>query len=371
MSFSVQRALQTGENCPIQRPSALLSLGLFSVLHLLGPASADAEAAIQGKATVPIEREAYLMGTRLRAHVEAASRAKGVEAIEAAFGAVRGLEDLLSTWRGDTELARLNSAPPGKPVRVSRKLLSLLGELRYWTARTGGAFDPAVGPLVDAWDLRGHGRRPSESELADALAISRLDGFEIDESVGTVARLREGAWITAGGFGKGAALRAALRALTDAGIESAVLDFGGQLATLGSPSSKADWTIAVAHPSQREEPAALIRLQDGRSAATSSASERFVEIAGQRFGHIVDPRSGRPVPAWGSVTVVAEDPLAADLLSTALFVLGPKEAASWVSADEDIGVLVLLEKEGDVVSVWNAAMERWLVRQQQPAEAGT
>lgn len=166
--------------------------------------------------------------------------------------------------------------------------------------------------------------------------------------------------MTAGGFGKGAALRAARRALQRAGIESALLEFGGQLLAIGPAPGGEDWTASVAHPSRRHAAAASIRLR-GVSAATSAASERFIEVDGERLGHVLDPRAGRPVPAWGSVTVVTPDPLLADVLSTALFVMGPDEGMAWAARREGIGVLFLEEEAGDVVATWNPAMRPWLI----------
>jgi thiamine biosynthesis lipoprotein len=98
------------------------------------------------------------------------------------------------------------------------------------------------------------------------------------------------------------------------------------------------------------------------SAATSAASERFVEIEGVRYGHILDPRTGRPVDAWGSVTVVMEDPLAADAVATALFVMGPEAGLAWAREREDVGALFLMEGPDGIEVAWNDAMEPWLVR---------
>lgn len=178
----------------------------------------------------------------------------------------------------------------------------------------------------------------------------------LDSVAGTAARRDAAAWIDTGGYGKGAALRAVERALRGAGIRSALLDFGGQVLALGGPEREPAWPVAVAHPARRHEVAARLRLRD-RSAATSSASERFVEPDGTRLGHILDPRTGRPVPAWGSVTVVAADPLVADILSTALFVLGPRHGMAWAENREDVGVLFLIEQGDTVIARWNRALE--------------
>ncbi len=306
-------------------------------------------------ASVAVEREAYLMGTLLRVSVEAPDHSTGLAAIERAFTEVQRLEDLLSTWRPDTELARLNAASVGAPFAASTELVGLLQEARRWRDATEGAFDPGLGVLIDAWDMRGAGRRPSPEELAAARGATGLVLFDVDAASGTVRRTREGAWIDSGAFGKGAALRGARVVLEDAGIRSALLDFGGQVLAIGLPAGDSGWSVAVAHPARRSEPAAAIRIADA-SASTSGQSERGVELEGCRVGHILDPRSGRPVPAWGSVTVVAADPLVADALSTGLFVLGPERALAWARDKSDVGVLVLAPTPEGLRAGWSGSL---------------
>jgi thiamine biosynthesis lipoprotein len=309
---------------------------------------------LERSSDITVERETFLMGTVLRASVTAANKEAGVEAIEAVVEEISRLEAMLSSWREDSELSRLNAAPPGIPQVVSGELFALLREVEGWAELSGGSFDPAVGPLVDAWDLRGVGRVPSDAELADALQASGLGAFELDESTGRVTREYAGAWMTAGGFGKGAALRAARGVLEAEGVESATLDFGGQLLVLGSRDT--GWTVGVAHPAHRQLVIAKLELQEG-SAATSAASERYVEIGGTSYGHILDPRSGRPVPAWGSVTVVAEDPLLSDVVATTLFVLGPDAGMAWAESLQDVGVLFLRLEGETVTAAWNRVIE--------------
>jgi thiamine biosynthesis lipoprotein len=308
------------------------------------------------------------MGTTLHVGVLAPDRAKGIAAIEAAFAAVRRTDGVLSTWRDDSEISRLNHARIGRPVRLSSELYALLRESARWTAATGGAFDPAVGALVDAWDLRGGGRIPSPQELAAARSRSGMARFRFADAEVSVTRWCAGAWIDTGGFGKGAALRAARAALRQHGIASAFLNFGGQVLALGADRG-ADWVVPVAHPVRRQDQAMRLRLRD-RSASTSSQSERFVDADGRRLGHVVDPRSGVPVPAWGSVTVVAEDPALADILSTALLVLGPDAALAWAEKREDIGVLVLAPGAGHLAARWNRGLARYLEQDGKPHRGG-
>jgi len=104
---------------------------------------------------------------------------------------------------------------------------------------------------------------------------------------------------------------------------------------------------------------ATLLLRD-RSAATTGASERYVKIDGRRVGHVLDPRSGAPVPAWGSVTVVAADPLAADALSTALFVLGPEAGLAWAMRHDGVEALFLVTGSEGVRARWTPGLDTLL-----------
>ncbi|HEU5040215.1 MAG TPA: FAD:protein FMN transferase [Gemmatimonadales bacterium] len=306
-----------------------------------------------------VEREAYLMGTTLRVAIESADRGAAIGLIERVFDETRRLDAVLSTWRDDSEIAALNHAVPGRPVQLSAELAGLLREAAVWSRATDGAFDPGIGPLMDAYDLRGAGRLPTAAERRRAVAATGLGRFALAAD-GSAARPDSIAWLDTGGFGKGAALRSAGRLLRAAGVRHAMLNFGGQVLAIGGDATGHPWPVPVAHPARRQEPAAHLLVRD-RSVSTSAQSERGVTVNGARLGHIVDPRSGEPVAAWGSVTVVAEDALVADILSTALLVLGPEAALRWADQRSDVGVLLLIVREEQVRPRYNRAMARYLV----------
>lgn len=314
-------------------------------------AAATPDAARPCAGDAEVVRTAHVMGTELRVRVWGSDRRCALAAAEAALAEVERLDGVLSTWRPDAEMAAVNGAPPGVAVAPGPELAGLLECAGRWVEETGGWFDPAVGALVDAWALRGAGRIPDRA----ALEAARAAAGWVDVRDGVLARPSAAWWIDTGGFGKGAALRSAGDVLEARGVERAVLDFGGQLLVLGAAVP-----VAVAHPARRSEAAAWLRVADA-SVATTSASERWVESAGIRLGHVVDPRSGRPVRAWGSVTVVAADALAADAVSTALFVAGPEAALHWAAGHPEFGVLVLQDAGGRISARWSDSLSRWLV----------
>jgi len=312
---------------------------LVGICLLIGlPISVQAQ-----DADAPVRRTVSVMGTLATVDIWAPTTEQARRAGNAAIEELERVEGLLSSWRGDTEVGRLNSTAVGVAGQISVELGRLLEEALAWGVRSGGAFHPVVGALVDAWDLRGEGRLASPEDVQRALEAAGSAGVQIDVSAGTVTRLRPGAWIDPGGFGKGAALRSAGDTLRARNIRRARLDLGGQLLLVGEDTV----VVGVAHPTRRREVVATLRISDA-SVATSGQSERTVVVDGQRLGHIIDPRSGQPARAWGSVTVVSSDALVADVLATALFVLGPAIGMELAEALEGVAVL-FLEDTGDAV----------------------
>lgn len=277
-----------------------------------------------------LARHLAVMGTSFALAVSAPAREAALGASEAAVRAVEAADRLLSTWRDDTPLARLNAAAPRIAHETPPELFDLLRRVFEWSERTSGAFDPTVAPLVKAWGLRSRGRIPGAAELLRARTATGVRLFSFEESPsssssgssspsGTITRLESGAGIDEGAWGKGWALDRAADAALAAGASSVVLDLGGQVLARGEETP-----VAVAHPRDRARVVATLRLKDA-SASTSGNSERGLVVDGRRIGHLLDPRAGEPAPDFGSVTVVAPSALVADVLSTALFVLGPKD----------------------------------------------
>ena len=302
----------------------------------------------------PVARARLLMGTRLSIEtVDPVSDG----AFEAAFREVARLEGILSNWKPESELSLLNDRASKEWFRCSSDLYGAVRVALEWAARTGGAFDPTVEPLVRALGLRsadgivpaagggahagtgmeirphgtggpGGGRLPIGWRLVRLRASSRSVRFDAP-----------GVGLDLGGIGKGIALDAAARVLARHGARAALLDFGGQILAIGRPHGTEGWPIGIANPSDRDTSVSVIQGMD-ISMSTSGNGERAVEGTDGPIGHILDPRMQRPAPFDGTVTVVAEDATAADALSTALFVMGPERGLRWAE-DRRIAALYL------------------------------
>lgn len=298
-------------------------------------------------------RARVLMGTTCTADVQAADDEAAGAAAAAALDEIERLEGVLSTWRDDAEMSRVNAAAQSGEGALTPELAAALELALAQARRTGGAFDPAIGALVDAWDLRGAGRVPDADRLRAARAASGHERVRLDAANGRLSFDAPATWIDTGGFGKGLALDRAAGAAVRAGAISGLLDFGGQLLAFG-PVPEGGWPVAVADPRDRERPALVLALHGG-SASTSAQSERFVEVAGRSIGHVLDPRSGMPVGFRGSATVVAPTGAEADALSTALLVMGPREGLRFARRQGlCAGFLVPAPREGREVLVLRA-----------------
>ncbi len=266
-----------------------------------------------------VERRLAAMGTLLTMQVTGAGRAEALDASEVAAREIARVEELLSTWKPGGPLDRVNRARPGEPVALGAEAARVLSEVFAWSERTGGAFDPTVLPLVRAWDLRGRGRLPGAAELSTALAATGRGEFHFDSAREECRRLSAGAGIDEGAWGKGYALDRAVAALRRASVRQALLDLGGQVFALGPAA------VVVADPTSRGGAVVVSLPVADASVSTSGNSERGLTVGGARIGHLIDPRTGRPAPDFGSATAVAPSGLTADVLSTAFFVLGPQK----------------------------------------------
>ena len=283
-----------------------------------------------------IVRTLAAMGAPLTLEVTAVDRPTALRASELAYRAIRDTEARLSTWRTDSELARLNRGEPDREQFLGEDTLEELDRAFGWARQTGGAFHPLSGHWVDLYDLRGAGRWPSPG--AHAAALAAMPPAETDPAQLVSAGLPDGIRLEEGAFAKGAALDLALKALAETpGVHGALLDFGGELARFGSARER---EVPVAAAEDRGRVAFALQSDAPHVAVTSNAV-RGRTVDGRPLGHVIDPRSGLPVNANFSVTVLAQSGLDADALSTALFVLGPEAGLALVESLPGIEALFL------------------------------
>jgi thiamine biosynthesis lipoprotein len=233
--------------------------------------------------------------------------------------ALRRVDALMSTHLEDSEVSILNGSAVGEAVVLSPAVREVLTTAySVWWA-SDGAFDPTCRPLLGLWRRAGsEGRIPSRQEVTAARDASSWEDFEVLED--GLSKKRDSARIDLGGIAKGYGVDLAFDALVSAGCVGVLVDVGGDVRVGGHDDRGEPWSVEVRHPFEAGVFAAF-DLPEG-AVCTSGSYNRYVEIEGERYSHIVDPRDGMPISHTASVTVVAADTVNADAWATALSVLG-------------------------------------------------
>ena len=294
--------------------------------------------------TGTVRREVDSMGTRATLTTLDDDRARGLATLERMLRVLEAVEGQLSTWRLDSHLSAINRQPVGAEAPAPEPVCDLLEELLSWHQATGGAFDPAVGTLVAAWGLRQGGRQPAPAELEEARRNVGLSHVLVRRGPCRITRIR-GVVLDAGAFGKGAALDRVAEGELVHGTRAWMVDLGGQVAAGGTNLEA--WRVSLAHPARRREAVLDLSLRVG-SLATSGGSERDLVSEGRTLGHILDPRIGQPVSRGETVTVWHERALVADVLSTALYVMGVEAGLAWAEEQGITACFLLSDPTGGV-----------------------
>jgi thiamine biosynthesis lipoprotein len=252
------------------------------------------------------------MASRCEIRIAASDEAQARALAQPAIDEVRRIEHKFSRYRDDSIVARINASAGGRPVECDDETASLLDYANALYDASGGRFDITSGVLRRVWDFRS-GRPPEQARID---AVLGLIGWRAVERDGRAIRLpRAGMEIDFGGFGKEYAADCAATVLARLGAQAGFVNLGGDLRVFGPRPDGEPWSIAIQDPRRPEAIAASIPVARG-GLATSGDYERYFELDGRRYCHILDPRTGIPVTAWRSVTVIAPLAIAAGSCST-------------------------------------------------------
>jgi len=251
--------------------------------------------------------------------------------VEEAFDEVDRIDRLMSHYRADSTVSRVNREAAQRPVAVGAELYDLIAAAVHYNRESSGAFDITVGPLMKAWGFfRDEGRVPSAEALAAARRLVGGGYLALDPVTRTVAFNRSGVEIDLGGIAKGYAVDRAAALLRERQIASALISAGGSsIYALGTPPGRPAWDVTIADPVDHRNAALTVQLKD-RALSVAGRSEKSFESSGVTYAHIMDPRSGRPVQGVLTVAVLASTATAGDALDNAFFVLGPEGSREYL-----------------------------------------
>jgi len=259
-----------------------------------------------------------------------------VKLTDMAFDSFVMVDSLMSSYRSKSEISLISNNSGGW-VNCSKETIEVLQRAKYWAQVTGGAYDPTIGCLTMAWKFHDRKSVPGDSKI-DSL-ISCVD-FEQLELKGQKVRVNiDGLQIDLGGAAKGYAVDHAVSRLEAAGVENGLIEAGGDIRYWGSKPDGTSWRIAVQHP---RKPDSFIEVEDIglKAIATSGDYQQYFIKEGKRYHHILDPQTGWPSTPTISTTIWARTAMDADILATAVFVLGEEKGLQLAESLSDVEALV-------------------------------
>lgn len=311
-----------------------------------GCAAAIAAGAYAWKANLPlqrIERSNFALGARVSIIAHHADAAHAERAIENAFAELEGIEQVMSLYRPDSELVRLNQSGLLKDPDPS--LVAILQSASEISHATQGAFDITIQPLWSVYArAKANNRLPTPDEINAARQY--VDYRQVKATQQKIELLSANTRISLNGIAQGYALDCVRQSLAADGVEHALIDTG-EFGGLGEKPENEPWKIGVQHPRHHDQLARVVPL-DGRCLATSGDYATTFST-GREQHHLFDPSTGKSPTELASVSVLAPTGLLADACSTALFVMGARRGMKWLETLENVDAL-FITKQGEVQS---------------------
>ncbi|MFA7534675.1 MAG: FAD:protein FMN transferase [Desulfuromonadales bacterium] len=282
-----------------------------------------------------VHRQRIMMGTVVEITARGADRARLEPAVAAAFAEMARIEALMGP-AAESDAARLSRAADS--VEVAAETAEVIAFGLRMAAASSGAFDLTLGRLKALWAIESERPRvPAAADIRAALAGTgpgalTLAGRRVSKSDPALA-------IDLGGIAKGYAIDRAIETLRRAGVNSASVNAGGDIRLLGD-RGEGPWRIGIEHPRRPGDLLAVVPLAD-RAIVSSGDYERYFEQDGRRYHHLFDPATGYPAAACQSVTVLAASAIEADVLATAVFVLGPEKGFAFLQAQPGVDGLII------------------------------
>ncbi len=267
--------------------------------------------------------------------------------VNEAFDEVDRIDRLMSHYKSDSQLSLINREAAQRPVKVDQELFDFIAECLRYSRESDGAFDVTVGPLMNVWGFfRGEGRMPTEAELADASSKIGYQHIILDDKAKTIKFDRPGVELDLGGIAKGYAVDRVVSLLKQRGVERAFVNAcGSTIYGLGSPPKSSGWEVKIQDPIDPQKIAATFLLKN-HALSVSGSYEKFFEIDGVRYSHIMDPRTGRPVQNVLSVAVVTISGTAGDALDNVFYVQGVEKTRKTLKKFRATEVIFFLPQAG-------------------------
>lgn len=297
----------------------------------------------------PISRTELIMGTVVKLTLYEGGSEK---ILDKAFERMEQIEDLVSANKEETELDKLNKNAGISPVKLSDTSYEIIDKALYYSEISKGGYDLTIGPLVKLWSIGlPEAKVPTQQEIDETIDKIDYSKVEVNPKTKEVFLKEEGMMLDLGSIAKGYAADEVVEILGDEGVESAIIDLGGNIYAMGLKEGNKNWRIGIQNPfDDRGSVVGAVEISN-KTVVTSGVYERYIEEDGVKYHHILNPKTGYPYDTEiQGVSIIADKSIDADSLSTLVFTKGIEEGLELVESLEGIDAIFVTNKKEVYIS---------------------
>lgn len=312
--------------------------------------------------SIEYSKVTLMMGSRFEIIAVSADSLTAMQAINAGFDEVSRIEQLVSSWLPHSQTTKINDMAGQAPLQVSGELYDLIYRSLKVSILTEGAFDISFAGMAPLWKFEGQEVHsfPDSVRVAQAAQFADYNKILLNSDQSTVFLTDPEMKIGFGAIGKGYAANRAMSVMKALGIKSGMVNAGGDLITWGKKSDGKIWSMGITDPNSKDQMFAWLSLED-MALVTSGGYEKYFVYKNERYGHILDPRTGYPAKGLKSVSILCPDAELADALATAVYVMGEQQGMKLINQLKGIECLIITEDDR-VLQSKNLALKYYAIQ---------
>ncbi|HFK5581964.1 FAD:protein FMN transferase [Elizabethkingia anophelis] len=295
-------------------------------------------------AQVQRSRLVTLMGSRFQITLVDKDSISAEQNIDKAVAEITRIENLISEWRPETQISQVNQNAGIKPIKVDKEVFDLTKKGIYFSKLTDGAFDISIVAMDKIWKFDDSmDELPSEQAIKESVRNVGYRNIILDSTNSTIFLKNPGMKIGFGSIGKGYAADKTRDLMKSMGVKAGIIDASGDISTWGTQPDGKPWAIGINNPFNDHKMAAILYFKEN-SVTTSGSYEKYAEIHGKRYSHIMNPKTGYPSTGLTSVTITGPNATMANGFSTSVMVLGEKEGLKLLKQFPEYHYLLITDK---------------------------
>ena len=295
-------------------------------------------------AQVQRSRLITLMGSRFQITLVDKDSISAEQNIDKAVAEITRIENLISEWRPETQISQVNQNAGIKPIKVDKEVFDLTKKGIYFSKLTDGAFDISIVAMDKIWKFDDSmDELPSEQAIKESVRHVGYQNIILDSTNSTIFLRNPGMKIGFGSIGKGYAADKTRDLMKSMGVKAGIIDASGDISTWGTQPDGKPWAIGINNPFNDHKMAAVLYFKEN-AVTTSGSYEKYAEIHGKRYSHIMNPKTGYPSTGLTSVTITGPNATMANGFSTSIMVLGEKEGLKLLKQFPEYHYLLITDK---------------------------